>query len=215
MIKNTTIEMEKLVCEATLIAIPNHKEMIRGDFIMKGDRIAVCVFEGIEDVKDVGIERWHGVNLYLVGTLQLLLPNDKVLVNKADRATDIPIYKIETVDVIENSWVFTVEEEGVGQNPNFCRKILADSSNMGKNCKEIIVNNKIKNGEAVWLECFSKEGFNYIKATNENEVTIIPEQIVSNTWDDVFRILNNPDVSFGTKEAMIRERYNQPTLKQK
>ena len=34
-----------------------------------------------------------------------------------------------------------------------------------------------------------------------------------NTWNEIMVILSNPDVAWGTKEAMIRERYNPPTKK--
>lgn len=38
---------------------------------------------------------------------------------------------------------------------------------------------------------------------------------VEENWDDIFKIINNPDISAGTKEAMIREKYHSPSLKRK
>lgn len=38
-------------------------------------------------------------------------------------------------------------------------------------------------------------------------------QVHIGNWDEVFTILNNPDVSDGTKEAMIKERYHAPIKK--
>jgi hypothetical protein len=34
-----------------------------------------------------------------------------------------------------------------------------------------------------------------------------------NNWDDIMKILSNPDASWGTKEAMVRERYESPIKK--
>lgn len=36
---------------------------------------------------------------------------------------------------------------------------------------------------------------------------------IDETWNEVFRIVFNPDVSFGTKEAMVREKFNPPIKK--
>lgn len=50
-----------------------------------------------------------------------------------------------------------------------------------------------------------------IKVALDNTVTI--KSIKEDTWKEVFEILNNPEVSMGTKEAMIKERFNSPIKK--
>lgn len=51
----------------------------------------------------------------------------------------------------------------------------------------------------------------WIKTNSNNEVIIHSKEECN--WTTIFMILGNPDVSLGTKEAMIREKYNSPTKK--
>ena len=50
-----------------------------------------------------------------------------------------------------------------------------------------------------------------LKLSSDNAVNI--KANVIDNWKEIFEIINNPSASIGTKEAMIRERFNSPTRK--
>ena len=78
---------------------------------------------------------------------------DKVLVDNRDRKTDPVNYSIETVEVVTNGWIFTKEQPGLGQNPDWTKKILALPEHFSPKHLQAIVDGKMKDGDKVLVEC--------------------------------------------------------------
>lgn len=104
-------------------------------------------------------------------------------------------------------------------------KVLALPENFSPEILKDIVGGRLKDGDQVLMECegifHHKEEWDgemggdfikNIKLNKDNHITILPGKNEEG-WDEFFRILQDPDVSWGTKEAMVREKYNAPTRK--
>ena len=101
------------------------------------------------------------------------------------------------------------------------KKILALPEQFSPEQLQDIVDGKIKDGDKVYVECrFNTHGefykndekWSYMCKLTDSYIKLFAVKKEA-TWNEVFQILGNPDVSLGTKEAMVMERYNPPTKK--
>lgn len=143
-----------------------------------------------------------------------------------------PVIISETEEIQEGDYGFL--DEGIGIKEISCRpiekkhlksankyslKVLALPETFSPQILKDIIDGRLEEGE-VLIECEEKiedlkigDIIPYqIKFNQHNHITLFPFK-KEESWDNVMNILSNPDVSWGTKEAMVRERYNPPTKK--
>ena len=145
------------------------------------------------------------------------------------------IEKVEVGDSVKNSYQeivdYTKEIENIyGKYDSCFKKIIALPENFSPELLKDIANGKIEEGQKIFIECektlendtiddntkYIEFSENIIKLNKEGHINIFPckkETDENEIWNEVFRIAFNPDISFGTKEAMVREKFNPPTKK--
>lgn len=106
-------------------------------------------------------------------------------------------------------------------------KVLVLPEHFSPKHLQAIIDGKLKDGDEVFVECedigseewtgdnqngepFWNNLFQIVLLTPNPHIKLFPIK-KEETWDEAMRILSNPDISWGTKEAMIREKFNPPT----
>jgi len=97
-------------------------------------------------------------------------------------------------------------------------KILALPEHFSSKHLQAIIDGKLKDGDELFVECELIENKSNRTQDYYQIALFIPNTHIKlfpikkeETWDEAMRILSNPDVTWGTKEAMIREKFNPPT----
>lgn len=93
----------------------------------------------------------------LISETEKIEIGDKALCDGRDNINQAPKYTIETIERIENDWIFTKEQPDIGQNPDWTKKILALPEHFSPKHLQAIVDGKMKDGDKVLVECEQKE----------------------------------------------------------
>lgn len=163
-----------------------------------------------------------------------LMPNNVTIPKGYNPIIISKTEKVVVGDMVNNAYQeiidYTEELEKIYGKYDCCfTKILALPENFSTETLKCLIEGTIKDGDEVFIECEKElkndvveDGSKYIewteskiKLNKENYINIFPakKEVDNETWNEVFRIAFNPDISFGTKEAMVREKFNAPTRK--
>ena len=129
----------------------------------------------------------------IISETEELNKGDKVLIDNRIMKSSPKDYSIETIENIENGWIFTKEQPDVGSNPETTKKILAMPENFSPDSRQEIIECKLKDRDDVYIRCDYVDSVKVAllgEQEAEYEIDLFNDRVdiitIEKSWDDVF-----------------------------